>query len=77
VTVAHESVFLAAARRSRTLHAPWVHPPQTAARFRRYVSQHTGERHIGYLAFSADGELVGVINISEIVRGVFQSAYLG
>ena len=77
VAVAHESMFLAAARRSRALHSPWVHPPQTVARFRRYVSQHTGERHIGYLAFSAEGELVGVINISEIVRGVFQSAYLG
>ena len=77
VSVAHEAAFLAAVRRSRALHAPWVHPPQTATRFRRYVSQHTGERHLGYLAFSEGGELVGVINVSEIVRGVFQSAYLG
>ena len=32
--------------------------------------------HVGYLIWHA-GELVGVVNLSEIVRGNFRSAYLG
>ncbi len=76
-SLAHEAAFLAAVRRSTALHHPWITAPRTSARFRRYVAQHTGERHLSYLAFSATGELVGVINVSEIVRGVFRSAYLG
>ena len=33
--------------------------------------------HIGYFVCTETGELAGVIHISEIVRGGFQSAYLG
>jgi [ribosomal protein S5]-alanine N-acetyltransferase len=73
----HEGAFLAAVRRSTALHHPWVSAPRTPARFRRYISQHTGDRHLSYFAFSQAGELVGVVNVSEIVRGVFHSAFLG
>ncbi len=76
-SIAHEAAFLAAVRRSTALHSPWVVAPRTRARFRRYVAHHTGDRHISYFAFSPDQELVGVINVSEIVRGVFHSAFLG
>jgi ribosomal-protein-alanine N-acetyltransferase len=76
-SVAHEKAFLAAVRRSSSLHHPWITAPRTSERFQRYVSQHAGERHLSYFAFSESGDLVGVINVSEIVRGVFQSAYLG
>jgi ribosomal-protein-alanine N-acetyltransferase len=78
--------FLAAARGSRDLHAAWVRPPATPALFRAYVDRFAAvatrdPRHAkqsGFLVLrSADDALVGVFNFSEIVRGVFQSAYLG
>lgn len=74
---AHEAAFLAAVKRSGPLHHPWVTAPRTPARFRRYIAHHQSERHLSYFAFSEGDELVGVINVSEIVRGVFHSAYLG
>jgi ribosomal-protein-alanine N-acetyltransferase len=69
--------FLAAVRRSRKLHRPWVTPPETATEFRSYIRAKQSPTSIGYFVWSKDGELVGVINLSEIVRGQFQSAYLG
>jgi ribosomal-protein-alanine N-acetyltransferase len=77
LSLAHEQVFLAAARASRALHAPWTSPPSTAHRFRAYVQARSNERNVSYLAFSSDGALLGVVNISEIVQGAFWSAYLG
>jgi ribosomal-protein-alanine N-acetyltransferase len=72
----HEQAFLAAALASRALHRPWTSPPKTAAEFRRYLKAKTNERNIAYFAF-VGRDLVGVVNVSEIVRGAFRSAYLG
>ena len=70
--------FLEAVRRSRRLHAPWVSPPSTATAYRAYLRRLRQPTHAGYLVRRRDsGELVGVVNVSEIVRGVFRSAYLG
>jgi len=79
------AAFLAAARASRRLHARWVRPPESPVRFAAYVARFgPGARdpqrakHAGFLVLRcADDALVGVFNLSEIVRGVFQSAYLG
>lgn len=73
----HRAAFLAAVRRSRALHRPWVAPPDTAARFRDYLSRRDGERGLGFFVLGSGDELVGVVNVNEIVRGVFQSGYLG
>jgi ribosomal-protein-alanine N-acetyltransferase len=44
----------------------------------RYLARHRKAANIGYLLrLKETGELAGVINLSEIVHGVFQSAYLG
>ncbi len=78
--------FLAAARASRSLHAGWVRAPATPASFRHYVDRFTATvardplraTHAGFVVLrEADDALVGVFNFSEIVRGSFQSAYLG
>jgi len=70
--------FLAAVRRSRTLHGRWVRPPSTPAAYRAYVRRLRRPAHEGYLiCLRGSDELVGVANISEIVRGPFRSAYLG
>jgi ribosomal-protein-alanine N-acetyltransferase len=73
-----EREFLAAVRRSRQLHGAWVAPPATPAAYRRYLRRLQSPHQAGFLVRRHDsGALVGVVNISEIVRGNFRSAYLG
>lgn len=70
--------FLAMVRASRRLHRPWVYPPSTAEAFDLYVKRAWSERHAGCLiCLKETGEIAGAASLSEIVRGVFQSAYLG
>src|SRR5262245_35077343 len=69
--------FLAAVARSRKLHGRLVSPPRTPAKFDAYLRRVRGPACIGYWVRTGDGELAGVITLSEIVRGPFQSAYLG
>lgn len=77
-TAADEAEFRAAARRSRALHRGWVSPPTTAMTYRRYLQRISGPDHRGFLVIhKATGELAGVINISNIIRGAFCSAFLG
>lgn len=72
-----QSEFLAAVARSKELHRPWTTPPGTPAAFEAYVKRFSSPAHIGYWVRTEAGELAGVINISEIVRGGFLSGYLG
>ena len=70
--------FVAAVRRSRKLHAAWVSPPATPAAYRAYLRRLRRTSHTGHLiCMRGSGELVGVVNISEIVHGAFRSGYLG
>jgi ribosomal-protein-alanine N-acetyltransferase len=69
--------FLTAVAKSRDLHRGLVAPPCTAEAFDRYLARLRGPAHIGYWVRTTESELAGVINVSEIVRGAFQSAYLG
>lgn len=73
----HEPSFLAAVLRSRRLHAAWVTAPTSAAEYRVYLKDRKGPRHLKYFVCDDAGEICGVVNLSEIVRGSFQSAYLG
>jgi ribosomal-protein-alanine N-acetyltransferase len=73
----HEPEFLAAVVRSRRLHGRWVTAPSSAAEYRLYLKERQGPRQIKYFVCDDVGQLCGVINLSEIVRGSFQSAYLG
>ena len=77
VSSKHERAFLAAARASRAFHRPWGAPPQTAAGFHRYVQRTSDDRCLAFFVFSSSDDLVGAVTVSEIVRGAFQSAYLG
>lgn len=72
------AAFLDMVRQSGQLHEPWVHPPQDEEAFARYVESAASARFQGFLICRHEtGEIAGVANLSEIVRGVFQSAYLG
>lgn len=78
ITLADQEEFVAAALRSRKLHYPWVSPPVGPSGFRALVERSQGPVNQGYLVRQAGtDELVGFVNISNIVRGFFQSAYLG
>ena len=70
--------FTNTARRSRKLHSGWVSPPLSGADFRAYLQRAKRDDFRGFLVRRNDGDaIVGVINISQIYRGPFQSAYLG
>jgi len=78
--------FLAAVAASGRLHRRWVQPPTTTARFATYLTRFAGRRsrdpalatHAGFVVRRVgDNAPLGVFNVSEIVRGSFQSAYLG
>lgn len=73
----HREDFLQAVRRSRRLHRGWVSPPGDDDRFGRFVRSLRRRDRASFLVRTAAGDLVGVINVSEIVRGNFKSAYLG
>jgi [ribosomal protein S5]-alanine N-acetyltransferase len=73
-----EEEFIARMRASRRLHRPWLYPPLTRESYRAYLERIAGDRHEGFLACRPeDSAMVGWFNVSEIVRGPFQSAYLG
>ena len=70
--------FLAAMRASEEMHRPWNYPPTTAAAFERMLARADGERHETMLVCRlSDGAIAGYFNIGEIIRGAFQSAFLG
>jgi ribosomal-protein-alanine N-acetyltransferase len=69
--------FLAAVRRSRQLHRPWVHPPRDAETFAAWRRRCGRPDHAGFLALAPDGQFAGVVNLNHIVRGALRGAYLG
>lgn len=83
---ADAAALVAAVKASARLHARWVQAPATAARYASYVKRYAGPKsrhsasatHVGLLVCRVDDDApVGVLNLSEIVRGAFHSAYIG
>ncbi|MGE3318525.1 MAG: GNAT family N-acetyltransferase [Candidatus Berkiella sp.] len=71
-----ETAFLAMTNASCDLHAPWVSPPLEHKDFVAFYERYQQDNQKSYVVFKEE-KIVGVFNISEIVRGYFQSAYLG
>ena len=70
--------FLALARESRALHRPWTYPPERADQFDDLFARSRRDDFVCLLGcINETGEIAGVFTISQIVRGAFQSAYLG
>jgi ribosomal-protein-alanine N-acetyltransferase len=76
-SIRHKNEFLSAVRRSRRLHGSFVSPPSTPQAFGAMMKRYRSARNVGYFVCLSSGELTGVINLNEIVKGLFQSAYLG
>jgi len=75
---AREAEFLQRVKASQRLHRPWLTAPHTPEHFRDLVSRsRKPSQESFFVCLIETGELVGVINLNEIVRGLFQSAYLG
>jgi [ribosomal protein S5]-alanine N-acetyltransferase len=70
--------FLALARESRELHRPWTYPPERPDQFDDLFARSRRDDFVCLLAcVHANHEIAGVFTVSQIVRGAFQSAYLG
>ncbi len=70
--------FLRLATESRELHRPWTYPPEHPEQFDELYARSRREDCVCLLACLREGgEIAGVLIISQIVRGAFQSAYLG
>ena len=73
-----EEAFIRAARRSRALHQPWVSAPCTANAFASYLARFASPAHHGFVVYlHPSGELVGAVNLTNVVLGNFRSGYLG
>jgi ribosomal-protein-alanine N-acetyltransferase len=70
--------FLASVRRSRRLHHPWTAPPDSPAKFRAHLMRMRPPSNYAFLICRrSDQAAIGVINLTNVVRGQFQSGYLG
>ena len=76
-TLEDADAFVAAMLRSQSLHYPWVKSPQTLQEFSDYFQRFQQPNQKSYLVCDHSGDIAGVFNISEIVRGLFQNAFLG
>lgn len=73
-----QAEFLDLAGRSRRLHHPWVTTPATPEEYRAWLRRTRRRNARSFFVIDAETRaLAGVYSISEIVRGVFRSAYLG
>ena len=69
--------FIAAVRASRRLHHPWVSAPSDARQFNRYRKKNDGITNFGFVVYlPSTGQLVGVVNLTNVVYGLFRSGYL-
>ena len=74
----HAEGFAAAARRSRVLHGAWTQAPATAEEVLNLVRRRQGPADYGYVILGSETSTVaGYVEITNIVRGPLQSAYLG
>ena len=71
--------FLAMVQASRDLHHPWAYPPERADQFDELVSRCARDDFACLVAIPPDdlAGISGVFTIGQIVRGLFQSAYVG
>ena len=65
-------------RASRELHHPWLAMPVTPPEYAAYLQRNAGPAVERFLACRrGDGAIVGFLNLSEIIRGKLQQAFLG
>ncbi|HZC59078.1 MAG TPA: GNAT family protein [Chthoniobacterales bacterium] len=64
--------------RNRPYHSPWVEPFTDIQGFESWFGQRVTGPHISLVARDESSRgIVGILNVNEIVWGVFRSAYVG
>jgi ribosomal-protein-alanine N-acetyltransferase len=70
--------IVAANRENAAYHAPWVSPATDRAAFDAWFARSITGANVSLVAHErATNALVGIVNLNEIVLGVFRSAYTG
>ncbi len=70
--------LVAANIESLAYHQPWTTAFINETGFENWLKQSQTDNHVGLIARDAESKtIVGVINFSQIVGGIFQSAYIG
>ena len=61
------------------MHRNWISPKaRTRSAFAKFLKKFETGPHHGFLVIHRDtGDVVGVINLNEVIRGNFQSAFVG
>ena len=78
IAYSDRDAFLAMVEASRDLHRPWAYPPHRPDQFDELVARCAHSDSLCLLACDAEtGAIAGVFTVSQIVRGAFQSAFLG
>ncbi|MDL4814587.1 GNAT family N-acetyltransferase [Actinomadura opuntiae] len=73
-----EGRFLELAEASSGLHRPWVALPRSAEEFAAYLARFDQVSAVGMVVCLREGgDLAGMVNINEIVRGSYQRGVLG
>lgn len=73
-----EEEFLARVAASRHLHEPWVYPPDTPDLYRAYLrAMRRPDQSAFFVKDRPSGALAGVANLSHVIWGALQSAFLG
>ncbi len=76
--VGDEEEFTSLMRASKAFHRPWASAPHDHERFMAYIEDSQRDNFEALLVCRrGDDAIVGFFNISQIVRRLFQSAYLG
>ncbi|SCG74826.1 GNAT family N-acetyltransferase [Micromonospora coxensis] len=70
--------FVAAARRSRELHHPWLAAPDTPQAFAAYLAKSRRRDQQSFLICDRpSGRLAGYVNISGIIMGPLRGGFMG
>lgn len=73
-----ETAFISTMAKSRAFHFPFITAPCTAEAFEIYLHKSQQDSEQYYLVWDEGQQnIIGVFNISNMVHGVFKSAYLG
>ena len=73
-----QAEFLDAVARSRKLHRDRVAPPDNEEKYQAFLNQMRSPWRVTFfVVLKTGGDLIGVVNIDSIIRGAFQSGYLG
>lgn len=72
-----EQLFLSTMQKSRDFHFPFIVAPVTTEAFQAYLKKSRLDTEKCFIAWDSTHQIIGVFNISGIMRGPFKSAFLG